>query len=89
VRQCERCADLHQDQDIRTPGQLAQALRVVRDNLADGTIVQTSAESAAVLKPERPWPDVIERQYRCTRCKQRFALAAETYHGAAGSWRLA
>jgi hypothetical protein len=86
---CDRCAALRQVYEIRTPGELTQAMRVVRDNLADATLIPVSAESAEVLRPEGPWPDVIRREYQCSSCSQHFILTAETYHGSGGAWRQA
>ena len=71
------------------------ALRVIRDDLADGTLVLMTPETSSAMEPFEhidpagPWPDVLNYAFRCTACGQRFQLDAETYHGSGGSWRPA
>ena len=90
---CERCSALRQRFAIRTPGELRQAIRVARDNLADGTIVEVPSTSPIFREPfstvteSGPWDDVIGYGFRCTSCGQLFSLSAETYHGSGGEWR--
>lgn len=84
---CERCRDLDQTVEIVTPGQLRQALAVVRDNLADGTI--DDVESGEPLPVDGPWDDVISRRYACRHCGERFDLCVNVYHGRGGHWRPA
>jgi hypothetical protein len=90
---CERCAGLRQRFDIRSPADLAKAIRVARDNVTDGTIVevpspsQVQHEPFSALSPDGPWDDVLGYGFRCTSCGQLFYLSAETYHGSGGEWR--
>lgn len=72
---------------IRTPGELTKAIRVIRANLADGTLA--SAAPFEAMEPEGPWPDVLQYEFRCPACDARFSLIAETYHGRGGSWTVA
>src|SRR5436853_988862 len=37
---CERCASLRQRFQIRSPADLAKAIRIARDHVANGTIVE-------------------------------------------------
>lgn len=87
---CRRCSDLKVTFDIRTPDQLQRAIRVVRDNLADGTleVAPTGHEPPQTfdIPHDPPWPDAVDISFRCKRCHCRFRLVAETYHGAGGSW---
>lgn len=92
---CDKCKELMQTIEIRTPRDLETVLRVVKANLKDQTIVQQPAQPANVMPSIRvdslsdsgPWPDVLEEQFLCSSCAQRFHLEAETYHGAGGRWR--
>lgn len=90
---CERCAHLCQQFAIRAPSDLEHALRVVRDNLADGTIREMipdparASPSFASIAPQGPWDDVLDFTFRCPGCGQRFSLTAETFHGSGGEWR--
>jgi hypothetical protein len=90
---CERCGSLRQRFEIRSPGDLAQAIRVTRDHVADGTLVEVPSRSPVFCEPfsavipEGPWEDVVGYGFRCTSCGQLFSLSAETYHGSGGEWR--
>lgn len=89
---CEKCSDLQNRFDIRTPGELTKAIRVARANLADGTLQEIAlpANSPSVAFSEQPdvgpWPDNVEHYFRCVTCGSGFRLSADTYHGAGGSW---
>ncbi len=75
------------------PADLKQAIRVARDNVVDGTIVEVPSQSPIHREPffavsiDGPWDDVIGYGFRCTSCGQLFSLSAETYHGSGGEWR--
>lgn len=92
VGACLACNDLRIAYEIGTRGQLTKAIRVVRANLADGTLVDItqSAHSPsgkfADLSESGPWPDYIEHYFQCKACGHRFRFSAETYHGAGGEW---
>ena len=89
---CARCQELSVSLGISTPGQLSNALRVVKANLADGTLRELPATSATGTLPfaqidvDGPWADVISYRFECCSCRQTFDLAAETYHGGGGTW---
>jgi hypothetical protein len=75
---------------MRTPGELAKAIRVVQANVADGTlrpIEQPGTPPLASVPPDGPWADVISYRFHCVQCGAQFELSAETYHGSGGSWR--
>lgn len=92
---CEKCRELMQTVEIRTPRDLQMVLRVVKANLQDQTIEQRVAPAARVmpsvtidsLSEGGSWPDVLDEQFRCLTCGQSFHFEAETYHGAGGHWR--
>jgi hypothetical protein len=80
---------------IERPANLTNVLKVIRDNLADGTIVEAphtavapdrSRPSFMVIPVDGPWPDYIKHDFSCTTCGQAFRLQAETYHGVGGKW---
>jgi len=91
---CDRCKELVQTIEIRTPGDLEMVLRVVKANLGDRTLEQQPPVPGNVmpsvvvesLAEAGPWPDVLEEKFRCPSCGQAFRLAAETFHGAGGRW---
>lgn len=86
---CTSCADLREVVQITSPGQLAQAVRVVRGHLADGTLVEVSRDIPGylgLLQERGPWPDYIEHEFSCSCCGQRFRPVAGAYHGAGGRW---
>jgi hypothetical protein len=92
---CEKCRELMQTVEVRTPQDFQVVLRVVKANVKDQTIEQHVASAARVvpsitidsLGEGGPWPDVLDEQFRCLTCGQGFRLEAETYHGAGGHWR--
>src|SRR5689334_477891 len=87
---CARCEDLRQEVPIRTPGELEKVVRVARANLKDGTIVEIANGGQSVLLStltrNGPLPDIIQTDFRCTRCGEVFRLRCECYHGKGGSW---
>lgn len=94
---CRHCNDINEALEIRRPCDLAKAMRVIKANLADGTLEPEPQDQGSVvpmprfeeLDMEGPWPDYLEYGFRCARCGQQFRLDAETYHGVGGRWRPA
>lgn len=92
---CRHCNDSNESVEIRRPSDLAKAMRVIKANLADGTLVPEPQDPGSVvpmppfkqLDVEGPRPDYLEYRFRCAHCDQPFRLDAETYHGAGGCWR--
>lgn len=90
---CPHCEEVNQSFRIENPGDLSKAIRVVSDNLEDGTIIQdipemgdfTSVKFQDLAKGEL-WDDIVEYNFICPECKQKYCLRAETYHGSGGSW---
>ncbi len=84
---CSRCAELAVTYEIRTRGELAKAIRVVRANLDDETLAEVGGGTPlALLNEDGPWDDVIDCRFSCRTCGARFVLTAETYHGSGGRW---
>jgi hypothetical protein len=89
---CQACVDLCEGFAIATPGQLSQAIRVVKANLADETLsdITQPAHSPsgrfADLTEKGPWPDYVEHYFKCNTCGLGFRLSVDTYHGVGGDW---
>ena len=89
---CEVCKDLGVKSTIRTPSELAKAIRMVRGSLCDGALQEVDDESVMEyerfpdLQEDGPWPDVIMCRFACTNCGAKFKLSVETYHGSGGTW---
>ena len=94
---CKHCKEVCQKFKIALPKDLEKAISVVRDNLADGTIIESSFWPENILKTQTepfskvdskgPWDDILIYYFECPECNQLFKLSAETYHGAGGSWQ--
>ena len=89
---CAKCDDLRVRFEFRTLDEdLQKTLRVVRANLADGTLTEVPPRNpsfspfAAFFEPF-PWPDVLVSQFRCSSCACLFELGVDVYHGR-GNWQ--
>jgi hypothetical protein len=79
---------------IETPGELAALLREIKAAIAAGILEQIRpdpspfATDAAIsdVADNGPWPDYMEMRFRVPGTAVRYKLAAETYHGAGGTW---
>lgn len=86
---CERCNDLCVRFDIRSPYQLKQAIKIVNENIVDGTIFEISLGGRlgfSKLAVDCRWSDVIACRFKCSSCGEEFSLHVETYHGSGGCW---
>ncbi len=83
--------------EIRTPGELKKAIRIIAANLDDGTIRLSEYWPKGILKccdsgsfselaNGHDWGDIIEYYFECPQCRSLFHLEAETYHGRGGRW---
>ena len=95
---CNHCKEVIIESSIRSPDQFEQALRIVRANIADGTIAQSNYWPAGVIKVcDTPFEqvnghgpyseDIYIYYFECPNCKQIFKLSCNTYHGSGGVWR--
>ena len=67
---CSKCNDLNTTITIRSPAELTNVLKVIRDNLQDGTLMEAAYWPQGQLKMTRPsflsipvsgpWPDYVE-----------------------------
>lgn len=93
---CEHCRDVCQSFKITLPRDLTKAIKVVKDNIAVGTILESDywptkhikieLEPFSKVNAEGPWGDYLEYYFECSRCGQLFRLSAETYRGSGGGW---
>ena len=94
---CPHCAEVNQEYQIKSPSDLEKAIRVVADNLADGTIRESTYWPKNILNccdsglfPDlangMQWGDIVDYYFECPRCDLLYHLTAETYHGSGGRW---
>jgi hypothetical protein len=73
---------------IRSPRELASSIKVIKSNISEGTLRE--GEGAQDIFDEieeiENWPDILNNEFHCQTCDQRFLLSVETYHGAGGFW---
>ena len=90
---CEKCKDLNAVFRIKLPDHLSQAIRIAKQNVADGTISVLESETGrwcgpfSQLHASGGWDDLVHYVFACSSCGQQFQLSAETYHGAGGEWK--
>jgi hypothetical protein len=93
---CLRCRELCTVVPIESATAMENLLKVVLDNVADGTIVEVdywpdgqvrfSQRPFSTIRPTGPWPDVLLYYFSCPDCGQMFELSVESFHGFGGSW---
>lgn len=92
MNDCTQCQDLQVRFEISHPSELRKAMRVAKDNVADGTLSVVGGNDEAWTTPfdqasvEGPWDDIVHYKFKCNHCGMQFSLSAETYHGRGGSW---
>lgn len=91
---CNRCLDLCTEYRITIPAELRKAIKIVQENIVDGTIVEVlnKADPSGQISFDElakggGWDDVLSYRFRCRECGEAFCLNAETYHGSGGSWK--
>lgn len=94
MRNCTYCKELQVTHKIKSPGDLLKTLKVVKDNLASGRILESDYWPKGAVKISRvkfselsetdQWDDVLEYYFKCSRCDLVFRLFVETYHGQGG-----
>lgn len=85
---CPECRHLTEIRRIRTPAELKPVITVIKSNVADGTIQEVPGARPPFneIAPNRNWPDLINHEFTCQKCNQKFVLTVETYHGRGGYW---
>jgi len=93
---CSRCLDLRTTVQIKSPADMTNTLKVIRDNLQDTTLVEVDYWPEGQIKldrpsfmsipPRGPWPDYLEYYFSCPTCGQLYRLSVEAFHGIGGTW---
>jgi hypothetical protein len=94
---CEKCRDLCTVIEIKHRYYFINAVRVIKDNLKDHTIVESlyippgrirfEAVPFIDLPENGPWYDVLDYYFECTACHQLFYFCVDTYHGGSGIFK--
>jgi hypothetical protein len=81
---CNHCIEVCKDFKISIPKDLSKAIHVLKENLADGTIVESkfwprqyarcTTQTFTKIPEKAPWDDVLEYYFECPRCHQLFRL---------------
>jgi len=92
-KMCPTCKELNVEFGIRSPEELAKAIRIAQANVADGTIQPVDspkefglANTAPIesIKADGPWNNHMLYLFRCAKCGARFKLFAETDYSSGG-----
>ena len=94
---CNHCQEVNLKSPIGGSRQFEKALRAVRANLDDGTIVKSDYWPEGTIKTcDTPFSEVnslgpyTEDNYiyyfECPKCHQLYELHCNTYHGSGGAW---
>ena len=94
---CSHCQEVNKVVEISSPNSFAKVLRVIRGNLTDGTIVESSYWPQGTIKTcstpfsevtaKGPYQeDIFDYYFECPACEQLFELTCNTYHGSGGKW---
>ena len=94
---CDHCEAVNKKHRITSPNDFKKTVRVVKDYLIDGTIVESGYWPKGTMKIcDTPFSQVTGKgvytediyiyYFECPICHQVFELSCETYHGAGGSW---
>lgn len=81
----------HADIRIKSPGELAELLAVLREVVDSGALVELEPSDApgsirlSRIPTDGPWPDLLDLRFAAPG-GGRFRLRVETFHGAGGSW---
>jgi hypothetical protein len=79
---------------ITTPADLAALVREIKAAVSAGILKQVRPDPSpfatdteiADLAEQGPWPDYLEIRFQVQGTAVQYKLAAETYHGAGGTW---
>ncbi len=94
---CKHCSDVNTTYEIGSPADFNKVLRVVHDNLNDGTLVEsqywpegeirTNELPFSQVSSEGPYQqDIYIYYFQCPLCHRVYRLSCDTYHGAGGAW---
>ena len=92
---CQECEGIALEQQIRSPAELKQALRVLQGEIQRSVLEQLIVPASDGLEQpsvhdllSEPNPDIFCSHFRCRHCGQQFELMCETYHGSGGRWSV-
>lgn len=89
---CDECRELHTHK-FRSPEDLLHALQVATAEVDRGALRRMNVEDLDIPEQQaldsilaaNVLPDIVNYQFQCTVCGDRFELSADTYHGN-GTW---
>ena len=91
---CDICKTIPQDFSIKSPRDLTQGIRLVKDLLRKGGLKQSSYWPSSYVKhgggdfmtmmEKGGWEDYMEYYFECCDCDELYQIVAETYHGSGG-----
>ena len=98
MNDCNHCKEVKIESSIGSIAAFEKALRIVRGNLEDGTIVESGYWPKGTLKKcDTPFnqvngngpftEDIYIYYFECPKCIQIFELSCNTYHGSGGEWK--
>jgi len=95
---CIKCNDLCVESKIESKNNFGKALRIIRQNLKDSTILESAYWPEGKIKScttafhdvnqSGPYSeDIYIYYFSCSECSQLFEFVCNTYHGSGGHWR--
>ena len=98
MNNCKHCEEVFIESKIGSPKDFERAIRIIRANLEDGTIVESDYwPEGCIGKDRTPFSEVTGRgvytedvyiyYFECPDCHQLFKLTCDTYHGGGGEWK--
>jgi len=86
-KNCKQCSSLRHDKLVKNPKELSTLIKKIKVEVAEGRLIALQAKNDGVqeefhLVPNKaPWSDIILNYFKCSKCKSKFKLFADTYHG--------
>jgi hypothetical protein len=95
--ECVHCSEVNSEYEIISPSDFHKVLQIVRDNLSDGTLVESQywpeGEIRTCTVPFDQVSSTVPYQqdiyiyyFHCPECRRLYRLSCDTYHGSGGSW---
>ncbi len=85
---CPSCEPYRHQQSIRTPQELSNIVKTLREAVASGILTERASPFRPFMEldADGPWDDLIQHELICSTCAKRYLLSCETYRGSGGSW---
>lgn len=98
MNKCNHCLEVNTEVEIKSPRDFDKALKVIRGNLEDGTIIESDywpegqlricSTPFSEIKTKGPYQeDIFIYYFECPECRKLFNLGCNTYHGSGGKWK--